>query len=97
MATSRTKGACAPTVAAPAAPSPLLLSHHLTRDALEELDNCARTLEGLLDIITPYTSQESARATLQRESVAWALGPATAALRAAVEQGWEAWKQGTLQ
>ncbi len=97
MATSRTKGAPAPTAAASAALPPVLLSRELTRNNLEELDNCARILEGLLELITPYTSEEGSRATLHRESVAWALAPVTEALRAAVDQGWKAWKQGGTQ
>lgn len=96
MATSR-KGAAAPTSAAPAAQSPLLLSRSLTRDNLEELENCVRTLEGLLECITPYTREEGARATLHPDDVAWALTPVTTALRAAVDGGWEAWKQGDAQ
>lgn len=63
-------------------------------DCLEELDNCVRTLEGLLDIVTPYTTDEGARAMLLRDSVAWALAPSVRALRAALNRGWDVQKQG---
>lgn len=69
----------------------------LVRESLEEFENAVCALEGVLELVTPYTSEEGARATLRRESVSWALAPVTHALRAALDQAWESYTQGEAQ
>lgn len=59
------------------------------REAFEELESGILAIEGMLEIITPYTADEGQRSTLRREDVAWALTPAVRALRQALDQGWQ--------
>lgn len=79
------KGAPAPTAAALAAQPDL---RALWRDRLDCIDNWVRTLEGTVDLVTPYTTEEERRATVLRTSVAWALEPVARGLREAIDAGW---------
>ena len=65
------------------------------RDFLDQMDSCALALEGLLELATPYTAEEGARATVLRASVGWALTPAVLAMRQAVDAGWTLYQGGT--
>lgn len=58
-------------------------------ETFEALEQSILAVEGLLEIITPYTEQEGVRGTLRREDVAWALTPAVFALRQALDEGWQ--------
>jgi len=58
------------------------------RNFLDQLDNCARSLEGLLDLVSPYTSEEAEHGYVSRDSVSWALTPLITNLRNAIDTGW---------
>jgi hypothetical protein len=79
-----TKAKSSPGAAAPTtfiAPQPV-------RDFLDRLDNCARSLEGLLELVTPYTLEEERKGYVPRNSVSWALTPLIESLRQAIDGGW---------
>ncbi|RMX18982.1 hypothetical protein EBQ34_01100 [Vandammella animalimorsus] len=66
-------------------------------ETFEALEQSILAVEGLLEIITPYTTDEGVRGTLRREDVAWALTPAVSALRQTLDEGWQHYGELTRQ
>jgi hypothetical protein len=82
------KGAATPKSAAAPAALPPSTPQLPFRDLLDRLDKCANALEGLLELVMPYTSEEAQRGYVSRESVHNALNPLVTNLRDAVDAGW---------